>query len=79
MPYYLLKNHNFQVDGTFLAVEGEKLLGIGSASVRSSDDNNPNASGYIHTFIVKKEYRRQGIGSNLLELIEKYIVEKDGR
>ena len=36
---YLLKNHNFQEDGTFLAVEGEKLLGIGSASVRSSDES----------------------------------------
>ena len=46
------------------------LLGIGGALVRSMDDNNPNASGYIHTFIVKKEYRRQGIGSKLLELCE---------
>ena len=73
---HVFKNPNFQAEGTFLAVEGEKLLGIGSALVRSSDDNNPNASGYIHTFIVKKEYRRQGIGSKLLELCEEYIKSK---
>lgn len=73
---HLFKNPNFQAEGTFLAVEEDKLLGIGSALVRSSDDGNPKASGYIHTFIVKKEYRRQGIGSKLLEKCEQYIKAK---
>ena len=73
---YLFKNNHFQPEGTFLAVEDGKLLGIGGALVKSSDDNNPNASGYIHTFIVKKEYRRQGIGSKLLALCEQYIKDK---
>ena len=44
---HLFKNPYFQPEGTFLAVEDNKLLGIGGALVRSSDDNNPNASGYI--------------------------------
>ncbi len=73
---HLFKNPNFQAEGTFLAIDEDKLVGIGSALVNSRDDNNPKASGYIHTFIVKKEYRRQGIGSKLLELCEQYIKEK---
>ena len=72
----LFKNPNFAKEGTYVALDGEEVVGFASALVRASDEGNPNSSGLIHTFIVKKEYRRQGIGSNLLELIEKYIKEK---
>ena len=72
----LVKHPNFAAEGTFVAVKDDEVVGFASALVRPSDEGNPNSSGLIHTFIVKKEYRRQGIGSNLLELIEKYIVEK---
>ena len=71
----LLDNKSFQPDGTFLCVEGDKLLAFASGVVKESDKDNPKASGYIHTFIVKKEYRRQGIGSKLLSLVENYFKE----
>lgn len=73
---HLFRNPNFQEEGTFLAVQDDQLIGIGSALVRSIDENNPKSSGYIHTFIVKKEYRRQGIGTKLLEQCENYIKSK---
>lgn len=69
----LVNNPAFQKEGTFLCVEDGKLLGFASGLVRSADLENPKASGYIHTFIVKKEYRRQGIGSKLLSLVEDYF------
>ena len=71
----LLDNKSFQKEGTFLCVEGDELLAFASGVVKESDKDNPKASGYIHTFIVKKEYRRQGIGSNLLSLVENYFKE----
>ena len=37
---------------------------------RFGTDREP---GYIHTFIVRKEYRRQGIGSKLYDMLEKII------
>ena len=72
----LFKNGGYQEDGTFMCLDGDKLVGFVSSLCRASDDNNPNASGYIHTFIVKKEYRRQGIGSKLLELVETRMKER---
>ena len=72
----LFKNRFFQPEGNFVALDGDKVVGFGGALVRPNDDNNPKASGYIHTFIVKKEYRRQGIGSKLLQLCEDYIKSK---
>lgn len=69
----LFRNPSFKKEGTFLAVEGDELVGFASGLVRNSDLGNPNASGHIHTFIVKKEKRRQGIGHNLLESLEEYF------
>ena len=40
------------------------------------DDGNEKASAYLHTFFVKKENRRQGIGSALLNEVEKFAKEK---
>lgn len=73
---FLFKSSAFKPEGTFVAVEGDKLVGFASGVVKDSDLGNENASGYIHTFFVKKEYRRQGIGKELLKLIEGYIKEK---
>lgn len=71
---HLFKNPSFQEEGSFLALtENDEVVGFASSLVRESDKGNSNASGYIHTFIVKKEYRRQGIGSKLLELCETFI------
>lgn len=72
----LFNSSNFRKEGTFVALDGDKVVGFASATVRTVDIDNPNASGYIHTFVVKKEYRRQGIGGKLIELIEQYIKEQ---
>lgn len=72
----LFNNPCFDDKGNFICLDGDKLVGFGGALVRKEDEGNPKSSGYIHTFIVKKEYRRQGIGSKLLELCENYIKEK---
>ena len=72
----LFNNPEFQGNGSFVARKNGKLVGFASALVRKADDNNPKASGYIHTFIVKKEERRKGIGSHLLALCEQYIKDQ---
>ena len=73
---HLFGNWGFQKDGTFVALDGEKLVGVISANVRDNDLGNENACGYIHTIIVKKEYRRCGIGSKLLEHVHEYMKSK---
>lgn len=72
----LFSSRGFQKEGTFLAVDGDDLVGIVSANVRDSDLGNEKACGYVHTLIVKKERRREGIGSKLLELAHNFIKEK---
>lgn len=72
----LFLNASFQKEGTFIALESEKVVGFISGMVKESENDNPNASGFIHTMVVKKEYRRQGIGSKLLELVEEYFQSK---
>ena len=74
---HLFKNPFFKPEGCFLAFVNQELVGFGGANVRDMDNGNEKASGYIHTLIVKKEYRRQGIGSKLLSLCEKYIKDHD--
>ena len=69
----LFNSRAFEADGTFVALDGDKVVGFISTNAR---DDNPKTSGYINTFIVNKAYRRQGIGSKLLELGEAYLKEK---
>ena len=69
---HLFRSRAFNEEGTFIALEGEEVVGFASSMVRPSDDGNEKASCYLHTFFVKKEYRRQGIGSALLEKVEAY-------
>lgn len=73
----LFKSPAFKKEGTFVAKDEDRVIGFISGNVRDVDKENPNASGYINTLIVKKEYRRQGIGSKLLSLVEDYIKEND--
>ncbi len=69
----MMNNANFKKDGTFVALEGEKVVGFISGLTREIDKNNPSSSGLIHTLIVSKEYRRQGIATKLLQLLEEYF------
>jgi ribosomal protein S18 acetylase RimI-like enzyme len=73
---HLFKNSAFKAEGTFVALDGEEVVGFASGMVKDADDGKENASAYLHTFFVKKEYRRQGIGSQLLEKVETYAKEK---
>ena len=69
----LFKSSSFQAEGTFVAVKDDQIVGFVSANVK---DDNPKTSGYLHTIIVNKECRRQGIGGKLIELAETYVKEK---
>ncbi len=79
---HLFKNSNFKIDGSFIALDKDLIVGFASAMVRDSDENKKdengmvNASAFLHTMIVKKEYRLQGIGSHLLVLCEEYARNK---
>ena len=73
----LFNNPFFKLDGTFVALKDEKVVGFISSNVRDMDKDNEKASGYINTLIVKKTYRRQGIGSKLLSLAENYIKKNN--
>lgn len=74
----LFNNRFFKSEGTFLAYDYNTLVGFISGNVRDMDQGNEKASGYINTIMVKKEYRRKGIGKALLEKVEAYIY-KEGR
>lgn len=76
LDYYLFENRAFKDEAAWVALDDDKVVGFMGCAVRDSDIGNEKASGYIHTVIVKKEYRRQGIGSKLLDLAEGYIKEK---
>ena len=55
---HLFRSRAFNEEGTFVALEGEEVVGFASSMVRPSDDGNEKASCYLHTFFVKKEYRK---------------------
>lgn len=74
----LFKSPSFKPEGTFVAIDGSNLVGFVGGTVRDLDKGNPESSGYMHTLVVKKSYRRQGIGGNLLELLENYF-KKEGK
>ncbi len=69
----LFNNSFFKAAGTFLAYDFNTLVGFISGNVRDMDQDNPKSSGYLNTIMVKKEYRRNGIGKSLLTMVENYI------
>jgi len=73
---FVFKNHRFQNEGAFVALDGDKVVGFVGANVDEANYNKPEAAGYVHSICVKKEYRRQGIGTKLLELAENFIQSK---
>lgn len=70
---HLFNHRGFKAEGSFIALDGEKLVGFASGCIRDADNGNEKASGYIHTIFVKKEYRFQGIGKAMLLQIEDYV------
>lgn len=73
---HLFKSAAFNEDGSFVALVGDEVVGFASSMVRPMDDGNEKASAYLHTFFVRKENRRQGIGSALLNKVEEFAKEK---
>lgn len=61
----------FSYDGVFLAYDNETLVGFGIGILKG------NHVGAINSILVKKEYRDKGIGTQILENIEKYFKEKE--
>ena len=68
----LFKNPNFKKEGTFLALEGDKLVGFASGSVKDTDKENPNASVYIApvqpTTLLLWAATKNGLGSSRFKL-----------
>lgn len=74
---HLFKSGAFFKEGSFVALnEANEVIGFASAMVRSIDEGKENTSGYLHTIFVKKEERRKGIGSLLLEKAEQFAKDR---
>ena len=72
-----LNNPNYENEGSFMALDDEKLVGFGNAVYHHNTDPETSV-GFISMLVVKKAYRRQGLATNLLNLMEEYI-KKTGR
>lgn len=64
---------DFNFDGCFGAFDQEKLIGYAFGFIREQTKMNPNAPGYLNAFIVRKQYRNQGVGAKLLDLVENFV------
>lgn len=66
---------DFNFNEVFGAFENDILLGFGICLNRKTNNDDYYQNGYLNTVIVKKEYRNKGIGSQLLQNMEKYLKE----
>ena len=71
----LLSNPDFDFNFVYGIKENEKLIAYCMGINRKQYQDNPNIPGYVNMIIVKKEYRKQGIGSMLLKHLEKCFKE----
>lgn len=72
----LFRNPHFKEKGAFVALDHDEVVGFACGMIRNEDFANETAPGYFNTIIVKKEYRRQGIGKKLLLMVEEYFKEE---
>jgi len=68
-----LSNPDFSFEGTFGAFDNGVMVAYSICFLRKLYKDNPNGGAYINTIIVKKNYRKQGIGSKLLSLMEEFF------
>ena len=62
----LLNNPDFSYDSTFVVYDEENtLIAFAIGYLRKQYIDNLEVAGIVNAIIVKKEYRRQGIGSKL--------------
>lgn len=72
----LLTNPDFDFSTVFgIKNEKDELIAYCLGYIRKMYKDNPNVPGYVNMIIVKKEYRKQGLGSKLLKHIENYFKE----
>lgn len=71
----LLTNPDFSYESTFVIYEGEKLIAFAIGYLRKKFIDNPDVAGIINAIIVKKEYRKKGIGSSLVKKLEEYFKD----
>ena len=69
----LLTNPDFDYESTFVIYEKEELIAFAIGYLRKKYIDNPEVAGIVNAIIVKKEYRKQGIGSSLLKKLEEYF------
>ena len=74
----LLTNPDFSYDSVEVVYEGNMLIAFSIGYLRKAYIDNPEVAGIINAIIVKKEYRKRGIGTTLLKNLEKYF-KKHGR
>jgi len=67
-----LENKFFENEGFKLLFDGDKLVGFGHGIVNDNDAH----PGFITCVVVREGYRRQGLGSKILSLLEEYILGK---
>ena len=67
------KDVDFSYDGIFVAYEEDELVGYIMGFIRSAYAKNPDNPGCLNAIVVKKEYRKKGIGKLLLKKLEEYF------
>lgn len=67
-----LSNPNYNPDGSIMVLDGKTLVGFGSA-IYFKESDPKTSPGFITCLVVKTEYRRQGIGTKILLMLEEYI------
>ncbi len=72
----LLTNPDFDYESVFVIYEKEELIAFAIGYLRKKYIDNPDVAGIVNAIIVKKAYRKQGIGSSLLKELEKYFKSK---
>ena len=69
-----INNPSYKKEGTLVIYLKDEFIGVGVACFHK--DSNPESScGFITLIMVKEKYRRHGIGSFILEKLEKYIKD----
>jgi len=71
----LLTNPDFDYETITVVYEQDALIAFSIGYLRKKYIDNVDVAGVINAIIVKKEYRKQGIGSTLLKKLEAYFKE----
>lgn len=70
---HFINHPDFMSEATFIALESEEVVGMISGLVRQIDRNDFSKPGYLTTILVKSTNRNQGIGKQLLTMLENYM------